>query len=301
MQRRSFLRNTSLATGVLTLSSKNLFANFRSDDPWKMKMLRNNVGIFIEKGGTIAYLSDTDGSVVVDAQFPEQATHLITEIKKYSDTPFKLLINTHHHVDHTAGNISFNNTVKNVAAHQNSKASQMRVAKEKNNEDKQLYPDITYGDTWHYKIGHERIRTYYWGAGHTNGDSIVHFEHANIAHMGDLVFYHFYPFIDKTAGASATNWISILDKTLSTFDNDTIFIFGHGDNDNVTGTKEDVKGMQNYLQKLFDYTQQQITAGKSKEDILKTTEIPGVGPWKDQYKIIQANLTVAYDELSAGK
>ena len=228
MQRRTFLRNASLAAGTMALGSQKLLAGFRPDDPWKMKILRNNVGIFIEKGGTIAYLSDSeDGSLVVDAQFPEQASHFISQIKRYSDSPFRMLVNTHHHVDHTAGNISFNNNVKNIVAHENSKASQVRVAKEKNNEDKQLYPDITFSDTWRFKIGHESVRAYYWGAAHTNGDSIIHFEHANIVHMGDLVFYNIYPLFDKAAGSSGTNWINVLDKTVNTFDKDTIFVFGH--------------------------------------------------------------------------
>jgi glyoxylase-like metal-dependent hydrolase (beta-lactamase superfamily II) len=150
-------------------------------------------------------------------------------------------------------------------------------------------------------MGHEKIRTYYFGAAHTNGDSIIHFQHANIAHMGDLMFNRIYPFIDKTAGASATNWINVLDKALGTFNNDTLFVYGHGANDIVTGTKEDLKGMMNYFEKLFAYTQEQIKAGKPKEEIMKATEIPGVGEWKDQFKIGASNLGIAYDELTATK
>jgi glyoxylase-like metal-dependent hydrolase (beta-lactamase superfamily II) len=299
MQRRSFIRNASITAGALALYSHKLWAGFRVDDPWKIRPLRNNISIFNEKGGTIAFLVDKTGIVVVDAEFPEQAGHLIGELKKQSDKPVTMLINTHHHGDHTAGNIAFKGVAKNVAAHENSKANQIRSAQEKKTEDQQLYPDITYGDTWHYKAGGESIRTHYFGAAHTNGDSIIHFEHANIAHVGDLMFNRIYPFIDKTAGASATNWITVLDKTINHFDNSTLFVFGHGENDTVTGTKEDLKGMQNYLQKLLAYTSDQIKAGKPKEEIIKATEIPGVGEWKDQFNLAGANLGIAYDELTA--
>jgi glyoxylase-like metal-dependent hydrolase (beta-lactamase superfamily II) len=61
-----------------------------------------------------------------------------------------------------------------------------------------LYQDITFGDSWKQKIGKESIRTYYFGAAHTNGDAIIHFEKANIAHMGDLLFNQRPPVIDKT-------------------------------------------------------------------------------------------------------
>lgn len=43
-----------------------------------------------------------DGIVAVNAQFPEQSQHLIDELKKQSEQPYRLLINTHHHGDHTA-------------------------------------------------------------------------------------------------------------------------------------------------------------------------------------------------------
>jgi len=297
MQRRSFIRSASLLTGALAISNKNLFAR-RFDDPWKTKVLRNNVGVFTEKGGTIAYLTDKKGIVVVDAEYPEQATHLITLLKGQVDAPFDTLINTHHHGDHTAGNISFKGVVKQVSAHENSKTNQIAAAQKNKNEDQQLYPDVTWQNDWHYKIGHESIRTHYFGPAHTNGDAIIHFEHANIAHMGDLMFNRIYPFIDKSAGASATNWITVIDKAMQTFNGETVFVFGHGkDIDHVTGTKEDLKGMKNYLEQLLDYTGKQMKAGKTKEQILQTKTIPNVGDWKDEFNIIQANLTIAYDEL----
>src|SRR6201991_4039614 len=149
MKRRNFLLQSSLALGALSLPGEQLLASLlpRRQDPWKMRMLRNDVGIFYERGGTIAYLLSPDGIVVVDAEFPDQANHLIGELKKQSDKPFEMLINTHHHGDHTGGNISFKGIVKHVAAHSNSLANQKRVAVERKSEEAQLYPDITYGDS----------------------------------------------------------------------------------------------------------------------------------------------------------
>ncbi len=163
MQRRIFIRSTSLTFGLLSLFNKKLFAAMLTEDPWKMKMLRNDVGIFTEKGGTIGYLLSKKGIVVVDAEFPEQSQHLIDALKKQSDQSFQLLINTHHHMDHTAGNISFKGIVKDVAAHTNSLANQQKVAIAQKIEDKQLYPNITYDDSWKYPIDKENIQTYYFG------------------------------------------------------------------------------------------------------------------------------------------
>jgi glyoxylase-like metal-dependent hydrolase (beta-lactamase superfamily II) len=298
MKRRQFIQTSAFTLGALTLADYKLFAHFA--DPWKIKMLRNDIGIFTEKGGTIGFLLSKKGIVVVDAEFPEQAQHLITELKKRSDKPFSLLINTHHHGDHTSGNIEFKNLVPHIIGHENCLANHKRVAEQQKSVDKQLFADITFTDTWKTKVGQEKIKAWYFGAAHTNGDAIIHFEHSNIAHLGDLVFNRRYAFVDRSAGANIKSWIEVLDKTLSTFDDETIFIFGHAfDPEKVTGNKEDIKAMQNYLSKLLQFVEGEIKSGKSKEEILKAKSIPGVTEWQGDG--IERGLTAAYEELTEAK
>jgi cyclase len=298
MKRRDFLFSSALAAGALSMLGKRSFASILADPNYQFKLLRNNVGMFAEQGGTIAWLVNKEGIVVVDAEFPDPAKHLIAELQKQSDKPFEWLINTHHHGDHTSGNISFKGIVKNVAAHANSLTNQKNVAMAQKKEDQQLYPDTTFTDTWKIKVGDEHIRAYYFGPGHTNGDAIIHFEHANVVHMGDLMFNRRYPFIDKSAGASVKNWPVALEMAQKRFDKDTIFVFGHAfDPQKVTGTMEDLKAMQNYMEKLAEFVQSSIKAGKSKEEILQTKAIPGVDDWQGDG--INRSLEAAYQEFSS--
>jgi len=299
MNRRSFVKNSGIAFGAIPLLRKDWLTKFMQDNPYKMKMLRNDVGIFTEKGGTIAYYISKRSIAVVDAEFPEQSRHLIDALQKDPGKPFEILINTHHHGDHTSGNISFKGIVKHVAAHSNSLINQQRVAREQKNEDQQLYPDLTYGNDWEYKKLKENINAYYYGPGHTNGDSVIHFPHANIVHMGDLVFNRRWAFIDRSAGASVKNWILALEKAQQQFDKDSLFIFGHAfDPDKVTGDKEDLKAMQDYLSSMLDFVNKQIKGGKTREEILKATSIPGVTEWKGDG--IERGLKEKYDELIQG-
>jgi len=131
MNRRSFVRNASLGFGAVPLLRNDWLSLFVQENPYKMKMLRNDVGIFTEKGGTIAYYISKNNIAVVDAEFPEQSKHLIDALQKDPGKPFEILINTHHHGDHTSGNISFKGIVPHVAAHTNSLLNQQRVAREK--------------------------------------------------------------------------------------------------------------------------------------------------------------------------
>ncbi|MEO5912047.1 MAG: MBL fold metallo-hydrolase [Pelobium sp.] len=302
MKRRKFLMNGGFTLGALALSSYTSFASVL-DNAWayNIKMITDNIGVFTEQGGTILFSISDAGLVVVDSQFPDPAQHLIDELKKKSEKPFNLLINTHHHGDHTSGNIKFKGLVNHVVAHQNSATNQKRVADEAIKAGKkvteQYYPDMTFDKDWKYKSGGENIKAYYFGAGHTNGDAMIHFPNENVVHMGDLVFNRRFPFIDKTAGADIHSWIKVLDKATDTFGNKTTYVFGHAlDPEKITGNQEDVKAFQNYLEKLLSFVDQEIKAGKSKEEILKATTIPGAEEWKGDG--ISRSLDAAYQELT---
>ena len=297
MERRNFLKTAAIATGSFALFGKRSFASMLADPTYQFKPLRSNVGMFAEQGGTIAWMVNKEGIVIVDAEFVNTAPHLIAELKKQSDLPFEWLINTHHHGDHTGGNIAFKGLVEHVVGQENCLFNYKRVAAEQKSEDKQLFQDITFKTDWKTKLGNEKIKAYYYGPAHTSGDAIIHFEHANIAHLGDLMFNKVYPFIDKKAGASFKNWITVLDKTIATFSDDTLFIFGHGSKNQVTGGKEDLKGMTNYIEQLLSLVDKQIKSGKSKEEILQITSVPNAGQWNDEFKQIKSNLEAAYSEL----
>ncbi|MBI1341340.1 MAG: MBL fold metallo-hydrolase [Terrimonas sp.] len=296
MNRRNFLQNSGLSLAAITVSQQKVLSAFFQEN-WKINMLTDTVGTFTERGGTIGFLLSKDGIVVMDAQFPEQAGHLIQELKKKTEKPFQLLINTHHHGDHTAGNIAFKGLVSYVVAHENSKTNQQNVARNQKSEDKQLYPDQTYSDTWCQDFGREKICLNYYGAGHTNGDSVVHLQHANIVHMGDLVFNRRHPYVDNSAGADTKSWIKVLDQSIAKFDKKTVFIFGHsGEGYDITGKKEDLIAFRDYLGNVVQYVENGIRDGKSKEEILKATAIPGSPEWKGEG--IQRPLGATYDQLA---
>lgn len=297
MQRRSFLLNSSVLLGILALQGKSSLAQLLQDPTWKITMLNDDVGVFTEKGGTILFNLTKEGIVVVDSQFPDSAQHLIDELKKKAQQPFRLLINTHHHGDHSSGNISFKGLAQHVLAHENSKVNQQSVAIKNKTEEKQLYPDQSYKDKWCEKIGKENICLHYLGAGHTNGDSLVHFQDSNVVHMGDLVFNRRHPFIDKTAGANISNWIMLLEKATNTFNKKTTYVSGHaGTGYDITMKAADVLLFRDYLGNLLKFTEAELKSGKSKEEILKATEIPGSPEWKGDG--ISRPLTAAIEELS---
>jgi cyclase len=296
MNRKSFLQKTAFAGSLLLLSKYEAFANAMQKAGYEIKMLTDEIGIFTEKGGTILFYLGKKGITVVDSQFPDTAQHLIDELKKKSSKPFQYLINTHHHYDHTAGNIAFKDLVKNIVAHDNSLKNQKDAATKQKTEDKQLYPTITFATNWNKKLGKEKVELHYMGAGHTNGDIVVHFTKSNIVHCGDLVFNRKFPYIDKSAGANISNWIIILQQIQTKFADDTKFVFGHcNEKYTVVGTKADIKAFENYLTLLLNFVINEVQLGKTKDEIIKSKIIPGNEEWSGEG--IERSLTAAYMEV----
>ena len=300
MKRREFLLKSGLLAGMSMLSGRQLLASILFAEG-KMYPIRDRVGYYVERGGTIGWYLTEDHIVVVDTQFPEQARHFIARLRETNDQPIDLLLNTHHHFDHTAGNIAFKGIVQQHVAHENARANQERVARERGNLDEQLLPATTFSDTWQTKVGDETISLYYFGPAHTNGDAIIHFEKADVVHMGDLVFNRRYPYIDKTAGASIENWVKVLKKARKTFGAQATYIFGHAGKDwPVRGTDADLMAFENYLKRLLDYVQAAHRKGMTLDELKQQTRaIPGAPEWKGRG--IERSLEAAWLEIVEGK
>jgi hypothetical protein len=115
--------------------------------------------------------------------------------------------------------------------------------------------------------------------------------------MGDLVFNRRHPFIDKTAGANIANWIILLDKAIATFDKKTQFICGHAAAGyEVVANADDLKSFGNYLGNVLKFVEGEIRLGKTKEEIIKSKEIPGSPEWKGDG--IERPLGAAFAELA---
>lgn len=300
MKRRDFLIKSALMGAAASLPIHKLFT-IAQNSPFTT--LRRNVGTFVGSGGTIGWLANSDGIVVVDSQFPESAQTCIAGLEDMKNVAFDLLINTHHHGDHTAGNPVFQKKVKRIVAHENVPDLQ-KAAAERNGQDAvdaQVYPDTTYSETWSGEVGDETIHLKHYGPAHTGGDTVVYFEKANVAHMGDLMFNRAHPFIDRGSGASISNWITTLERVSTELPSDAIYIFGHGSSEfGITGSREDLMVKRDFLSALLEYTQNGIEAGRSKEELSDIETLDGFEEFKAPgWRLpLSANVQVAYDELT---
>jgi glyoxylase-like metal-dependent hydrolase (beta-lactamase superfamily II) len=305
ISRRTFLAGSALAIVGSTAAGTRRLRAWQRQQPQVTPVftaIRRNVGFFTGRGGTVGYLIDAKGVAVVDSQFPDSAKLLLDGLNERSkNRPVDRLINTHHHGDHTAGNIVFRGAAKRVVAQARAAEHMKNPPGGKPPATEQLYPDATFTDTWREQVGDEWIRARYHGPAHTSGDAVVTFERANVAHMGDLMFNQRHPIVDRAAGASIKGWLGVLEKAASDHAADTIFIFGHaGMNVPVTGGRADLMTLRDYFTALLGFVGAQIKAGRSREELLALRDplkgFERFGPFGNANP--RDPLTVAYEELT---
>ena len=270
--------------------------------------IRGNVGIFTGGGGTIGYLINASGVAVVDTQFMNTAKICLDGLNERSKNHgVDILLNTHHHGDHTGGNMVFKGIAKTHVANKRAAELQRQTYETavKSAADKGgaapaeiLVATKTFTDTWTEKLGDETITARTYTPAHTSGDAIVHFEKANVVHMGDLLFNRRHPVVDRPSGASLANWIKQLELISKAHNTDTVFIAGHaGANQTVACAQADLMHMRDYITALLAFVSAEVKAGKSRADVVAIKDV--LKGFDAHGPLTAGPLGAAFDELTA--
>lgn len=306
MNRRDFVRSASLlaVAGWLTRAaagSTPVPAPTRALGTFHP--LRRNTGFFTGRGGTIGWLAAPDALVVVDTQFPDPAAFCLNHLPGRANRTLDAVINTHHHRDHTSGNGVFRPVTHTLVAQAHVPGLQLAAAQRDGTVAAQVFANETFPEHWRRECGDEGVTARYFGAAHTNGDAVVHFERANVVHMGDLVFNRLYPVIDRPAGASVRHWITVLEAVVRSYPKDAIYLYGHGSAKfGVAGDQGDLLVFRDYLSGLLDHVERAVAAGKGRDEIMRLDNLPGFDDFHTPApNRLASNLAVAYDELTGAK
>ncbi len=123
-------------------------------------------------------------------------------------------------------------------------------------------PTVTYSENMHLHINGETVHIVHLPRAHTDGDSFVVFEKANVVHAGDLFFNGFFPFIDAANGGSVKGVIVGVDTILALTDNDSKIIPGHG----PLGDRSDLQAYRDMLAIAYERLLKLKNTGVSAED-----------------------------------
>ncbi len=211
-----------LRFALVTLAAAGVWLAWSQNPPAQLTMekVTANLYVIMQDGGNVAVMPTSDGVVVVDDKFAQDAPQIMSKIKTVSDKPVRYVINTHQHGDHTGGNEAMLAAGAEILIQKNARAN-MVTGKQPG------LPRITFSDETQVFAGGKEVRARYLGRGHTNGDAIVYFPSERVVHTGDLFVSGGAPFCDTANGGSIKEWDGTVRKILENYDFD-IVIPGHG-------------------------------------------------------------------------
>jgi glyoxylase-like metal-dependent hydrolase (beta-lactamase superfamily II) len=194
----------------------------------------DGVYMLVGAGGNVGLSIGEDGAFVIDDQFAPLSDKIMAAIAALTDENVTFLVNTHYHDDHTGSNDAFGAAGAIIVAHENVRArmstDQFRAIFNQSFPARSAgaLPIVTFSDEMTLHWNGDTIRVIHVAPAHTDGDSILHFQNANVIHTGDTFFNGFYPFIDVGSGGDIDGIIAAGYRVLALADEDTVIIPGHG-------------------------------------------------------------------------
>lgn len=281
-QQQSQLPAAALAATQIEKVKDNLYMITGADPTNRESFSGGNTGVFITANGV----------VVVDTKLAGWGQVLLDKIKTVTNKPVTTIINTHTHGDHTGSNEAFGATMDFVA-HENTKANMEKMDAFKGDKARFL-PKRTFKDKMSIGSGKDRIDLYYFGRGHTNGDTWVVYPALRVMQTGDMFAWKDAPTLDKANGGSGLEYAQTVGKAVATVKDVDTLIVGHS----PLRKPAELQEYQRFMTDFVAAVRNANKSGKSVDDATASINLNSKYPGykNERYK---AAIQVIYDELKA--
>jgi len=224
------------------------------------------------QGGVIGVLTGPDGVLMVDSQFAPLTPKIVAAIKQISDKPIRFMINTHVHPDHTGGNENLGKMGVTIFAREQLRDRLIHPAPGANGNvppsaPAPALPLVTYSGPVTFHMNGEEVRLIPIPRAHTDGDTLVRFESADVIMTGDFYRSIQFPNIDRANGGSLNGMLDGLAYIAGQAGPNTKIIPGHGpivDRAAVEAHRDMILAIRDRVAKLVEQgqTAEQIVAAK---------------------------------------
>ena len=243
------------------------------------------------QGGVIGVLPGPDGVLMVDSQFAPLTPKIVAAVKQISDRPIRFLINTHVHPDHTGGNENLGKMGVTIVAREQLRDRLMHPAPGANgtappSAPVAALPLITYSGPVTFHMNGEEVRLIPIARAHTDGDTLVRFESADVIMTGDFYRSIQFPNIDRANGGSLNGMLDGLAYIVGQAGPNTKIVPGHGpivDRNAVETQRDMILAIRDRVAKLVaqGQTADQVIAANPASDY--DAKIEQAGTTRDRF------------------
>jgi glyoxylase-like metal-dependent hydrolase (beta-lactamase superfamily II) len=279
--KRAIVLAALLTTGALSLTMSAYQAGQAAPKVVTVDKIKDNLFVLKGGGGNTAVFVTASGVTVVDTKVAGWGQPILSKIKELTPKPVTTVINTHSHGDHVSGNVEFPASVE-IVAHQNTK-SNIEAWPPVYGVDPNMFPNVvkesggkgipkkTYTDRLTLGSGDDRVELFYFGRGHTGGDSWVVFPALGVMHTGDMFPNKGVPVLDRHAGGSGLAFPDTITKALAGIKGVETLITGHLP---VTVPRADLQQYAEFTRDFVAMVRDAKQAGKSADDIVASYKVP---------------------------
>jgi cyclase len=228
-------------------------------------------------GGNVTGIVDDSSTLLIDSGLPSRISELNDAIFKTPKRPVIRLVNTHWHFDHTGGNTYFGSAGVIIIAQENVKKQLLSVQEvpfvglRDGHYPPEALPGETYSSSMSLHQGPQALTLENYGSAHTDGDTIIYMNPANVAVVGDIFSNRVYPIIDLASGGSIDGLIRSVDRILAQTDDRTKIVPGHG----PLATRADLQDYRGMLVQIRQNVKDLVAAGKTMDETV------GAAPTKE--------------------
>src|SRR5215475_2476904 len=296
--RRFFMKRLAILSGLLLAGAISMAVaqqQPQQSQPAQLEIqkVKDNLYMITGGGGNTAAFITEKGVVVVDTKLKGNGPGILEKIKSVTPKPVIMVINTHTHGDHVGSNDAFTGAVEFIA-HENCKARMETMPAFQSEEGKKFLPGKTYKDKLSLLEGADKIDLYYFGRGHTSGDTFVVFPALKVMHAGDMFPTKGTPFMDIRNGGSGLEYPKTLKKVADSVKGVENVIPGHS----MVMSWNDFKEYGDFLRELVAAVEQAKKDGKTADQAGADIKLPE--KYKD-YNVggLKGNVTTIYSELDS--
>jgi cyclase len=248
--------------------------------PIESTKLSENLTLLRGPGGNVVVLSGKDGKLLVDTFTQLAWDRFKKTLDEISKAPIKLAIDSHWHWDHTDNNANVRAAGATLIAHENT----LKRLKETHDLDviglhfdpspENALPQRTFKESYQLNFSGEHVALGHLAPAHTDSDIYIHFQKANVLHMGDVFFNGIYCYIDKGTKGSIGGMIAGTTKMLAMVDNETKIVPGHG----PLGNKADLRKFRDMMVTARTRVQKLKSSGKTLEQAVAAKPLTDLDP-----------------------